>query len=260
MSKTTYYSQKALFTIGNISFLTVQRPQGHHISFSEGRTQHSFIYTFSGSMCYSFIDPATHNIHAAAGEFVFIPSGTKHTSTYLDSDNEVGIAQFDLIDGELPHYLTAPTRIEIDQAEEIFSSYRTDLDAGAGNHPMYHLYRMYELLWHISKQVQKVPYKYKKLQSALKEMNLHYADHRKIVYYADLSGMSEPGFRRLFTEYTGLSPIEYRNRIRLQEAKKLLRSGEYRVDEAAEAVGFTNLSFFCRSYKQLLGHSPGKDT
>jgi AraC-like DNA-binding protein len=31
------------------------------------------------------------------------------------------------------------------------------------------------------------------------------------------------------------------------------------VDEAAEAVGFTNLSFFCRSYKQLFGHSPGKE-
>ncbi|MFD2612643.1 AraC family transcriptional regulator [Paenibacillus gansuensis] len=258
--KTEYHSQKDLFTVGNISFLTVQRPQGHKISYSEGRIQHSFIYTFSGSMRYSFLDPATHDIHAAAGEFVFIPSGTRHNSTYLDEENEVGIAQFDLLAGELPPYLAAPTLITIDHAEEIFTSYRTDLKAGAGENPMYYFYRVYELLYQISKQVQKIPYKFKKLQPALKEMNLHYADHRKIVYYSDMSSMSEPGFRRLFTEYTGLSPIEYRNRIRLQEAKKLLRSGEYRVDEAAEAVGFTNLSFFCRSYKQLFGHSPGKET
>ncbi|AFH61219.1 helix-turn-helix domain-containing protein [Paenibacillus caseinilyticus] len=257
--KTNYSPQKALFTIGNISFITVQRHQGHIMSYSEGRSQHSFIYTFRGTMCYSFIDPAISNIMASAGQLVFLPSGTRHTSAYLDAENEVGIAQFDTIDGELPYYLSAPTLITFDHAEEIFSSLRTDLKAGAGENPMYYFYRLYELLWHLSRKIQNIPYKFKKLQPALKEMNMHYADRRKISDYADMAGLSEPGFRRLFTEYTGLSPIDYRNRIRLQEAKKLLRSGEYPIDEAAEAVGFTNLSFFCRSYKRLFGHSPGKE-
>jgi AraC-like DNA-binding protein len=227
--------------------------------FSEGRSQHSFIYTFNGSMCYRFLDPNIGHITALAGELVFIPAGTQHTSTYLDAENEVGIAQFDLIWGELPNYLAEPSLIKIDNAEEIFCAFCTDLKTGAGDNPMYFLHRLYELLWHISEQIQKIPYKFRKLQSALKEINLHYSDNRKIIYYADMSGMSEPGFRRLFTEYTGFSPVEYRNRIRLQEAKKLLRSGEYRIEEASEAVGFSNLSFFCRSYKKLFGHSPGKD-
>jgi AraC-like DNA-binding protein len=257
--KTYYIPQKALFTIGNISFVTVQRIKGYRMSFSEGRIQHSFIYTFKGSMCYSFLDPAIGDITALAGELVFIPAGTQHTSTYLDAENEVGIAQFDLTWGGLPGYLSVPSIIKIDNAEELFCSFYTDLKTGAADNSMYFLYRMYELLWHISKQIQKVPYKFRKLQTAIKEINLHYSDSRKILYYADMSGMSEPGFRRLFTEYTGFSPIEYRNRIRLQEAKKLLRSGEYRIEEVAEAVGFTNLSFFCRSYKQLFGHSPGKE-
>lgn len=259
MLKTNYIPQEALFTIGNISFVTVQRPQGHKMSYSEGRNQHSFIYTFSGAMCYSFLDSATGDIGAMAGQLVFLPSGTRHTSTYLNARNEVGIVQFDLIDGELPYYLAAPSLIVLDQAEDYFSAFRTDLKAGGGDNPVYYFYRMYELLWHLSKQTQHIPYKFKKLQPALKELNLHYSDHLKISDYADMAGMSEPGFRRLFTEYTGLSPIEYRNQIRLQEAKKLLRSGEYRIDEAAEAVGFTNLSFFSRSYKRLFGHSPGKE-
>lgn len=257
--KTSYFPQKALFTIGNTSFLTVQRPQGYKVSFSEGRNQHSFLYTLSGTMGYSFLDANVGDITALAGELVFIPAGTKHTSTYLATENEVGIAQFDLTWGELPNYISSPSLIRIDNSEEIFHSLYTDLKTGAGDNSMYFLYRMYELFWHISKHIQKIPYKFRKLQTALKEINLHYSDNRKISYYADMTGMSEPGFRRLFTEYTGSSPVEYRNRIRLQEAKKLLRSGEYRIEEAAEAVGFTNLSFFCRSYKQLFGHSPGKD-
>lgn len=46
----------------------------------------------------------------------------------------------------------------------------------------------------------------------------------------------------------------------LQEAKKLLGSGEFSVEEAALAAGFSNVPFFCRSYKNHFGHSPGKDT
>jgi AraC-like DNA-binding protein len=258
--KTSYIPQKALFTIGNTSFLAVQRPQGYKVTFSEGRNQHSFLYTFRGSMCYSFLESEIDDITALAGELVFIPAGTKHTSTYLDFENEVEIAQFDLIWGELPSYLASPSLIRIDNAEEIFCSFSTDLKAGTDDNSMCFLYRMYELFWNISKQIQKIPYKFRKLQIALKEINLHYSDNRKIKYYADMSGMSEPGFRRLFSEYTGFSPVEYRNRIRLQEAKKLLRSGEYRIEEAAQAVGFTNLSFFCRSYKKLFGHNPGKES
>jgi AraC-like DNA-binding protein len=248
-----------MFTIGNTSFLTVQRPQGYKVSFSEGRNQHSFLYTFNGSMRYNFFDGNIDNITAMAGELVFIPAGTQHTSTYLDVENEVGIAQFDLIWGELPNYLTTPSLIKTDNAEDIFCSCCTYLKNGSGDNSVYFLYRMYELIWQVSKQIRKIPYKFKKLQAALKEINLRYSDNRKIADYADMSGMSEPGFRRLFTEYTGFSPIEYRNRIRLQEAKKLIRSGEYRIEEAAYAVGFTNLSFFCRSYKHLFGHSPSKE-
>lgn len=210
-------------------------------------------------MCYSFEDPAISDIVAPARQLVFLPSGTRHASTYLDTENGVGIVQFDLIEGKLPYYLAAPTLIIFDHAEEIFSSFRKNLKAGTDDNAIYYFYRMYELLWHLSREIQNIPYKFKKLQPALNEMNLNYANHRKISYYADMAGMSEPGFRRLFIQYTGLSPIDYRNQIRLQEAKKLLRSGEYRIDEAAEAVGFSNLSFFCRSYKRLFGHSPGKE-
>ena len=57
--------------------------------------------------------------------------------------------------------------------------------------------------------------------------------------------MSESGFRKLFTEYTGKSPVEYRNHIRLLRAEELILSGAS-VSEAAEKVGFGSISFYCR--------------
>ena len=68
--------------------------------------------------------------------------------------------------------------------------------------------------------------------------------------------MSEVNFRRTFGEYLGISPVDYRNDLRLTEAQKKLTSGEYNVTEAANSVGFSNLSFFIRLYKKKFGHTP----
>lgn len=156
-------------------------------------------------------------------------------------------------------FLSVPAKIEIENAADIFTSFDTEIASADDKLSIFFIYKMYELIWNASKRQPQIPYKFRKLQPVLKEIKTHFSDNRKISYYAEIIGMSESGFRRLFNDFTGFSPIEYRNRIRLENAKTLLRSGEYRVEEAADAVGFTNLSFFCRSYKYLFGHSPGKE-
>ena len=62
--------------------------------------------------------------------------------------------------------------------------------------------------------------------------------------------MSESNFSKLFKEYTGFSPIEFRNRIRIAEVRKLTDSGEYSISEAAYMVGFNNMSFFYETYNK----------
>ena len=66
-------------------------------------------------------------------------------------------------------------------------------------------------------------------------------------------------YNDIIAKYTGCSPIEYRNDLRLAGARGKLRSGEYNVSEAAELCGFTNLSFFIRLYKKKYGHTPKKE-
>ena len=56
-----------------------------------------------------------------------------------------------------------------------------------------------------------------------------------------------------------MSPIAYRNDVRLNHARLNLQSGEYNVSEAAEASGFSNLSFFIRLYKAKYGYTPKKE-
>lgn len=80
--------------------------------------------------------------------------------------------------------------------------------------------------------------KYQKLLPAIIEIKEKYFENKKVAYYANLCNMCESNFRILFKELTGKSFIDYRNYVRIFEAKKMIDSGETTVSEAAYLTGF----------------------
>ena len=70
-----------------------------------------------------------------------------------------------------------------------------------------------------------------------------------------MCNMSETNFRKLFKEFTGKTPIEYRNMLRITEVCKMIESGEYTVSEAAYATGFNNMAFFYEVYNRYRKNS-----
>lgn len=133
------------------------------------------------------------------------------------------------------------------------------MQSHAFGHPFYVQSCFYQLLWQIDEHCTKLPSRYKKLLPALNTLSAQPEERNPIHHYAALCKMSEPNFRRLFREYTGQSPVEYRNGLRLSAARAKLQSGEYTVSEAAEASGFSNLSFFIRLYKKKYGITPKQE-
>jgi transcriptional regulator GlxA family with amidase domain len=53
-----------------------------------------------------------------------------------------------------------------------------------------------------------------------------------------------------------MSPIKYRNMLRLNKALEILKSGEYSVIETAMIVGFDDPAYFSRIFKDQFGNSP----
>jgi len=62
-----------------------------------------------------------------------------------------------------------------------------------------------------------------------------------------------------FARVTGMSPLQYQKRIRLQEARRLLMSGGYGAAEAGFLVGYESPSHFSREYTRMFGFPPIKD-
>ncbi len=72
--------------------------------------------------------------------------------------------------------------------------------------------------------------------------------------------IGETRFRQLFLQYSGgISPVEYRNRLRIDRAEKLIKTELVTVGYAASAVGFRDLSHFYRLYKKYKGETPCKN-
>lgn len=253
--KFEYNLKSPAFTVENIAILNVSRDRGYK-NFYRDRTKHGFIYTVSGLMCYTF---KQKHIYIQTGEVIFIPKGCTYSGTYFKDGTEIKIVQFDIASGVLPDYLSIPQKINFPGAVEQINAFFKPMKNHTNGHPFYYLSCLYSFLQQIDDCCSKIPSKYKKLSAALSELSEHYYQNEKISYYAELCGMSEAGFRRLFREYMGQSPVEYRNELRLNNAKIKLQSGEYNVSEAAEATGFSNLSFFIRLYKKKYGYTPKKE-
>ena len=251
--KKLFEYQNTPCTVDNIVFMEVTRNSGYSMSFAAGVSKNKFIYIKSGSMLYVF-GSSKRELNISVGEMLFIPAGTAYTAYYTE-DNTVAVqAHFDLVYGHLPYSLREPVKPNIPEVKPLMLSL-VDRSDTPENLSYYRIYRVYELLWRAASEGNEKT-ESGRLDPAISDMQSDLSKNRKIEYYATLCAMSESGFRKLFTKETGLSPIEYRNRLRLEEAGRLIATGEYSVEEAANAVGFNNFSFFCRSYKKYFGHTP----
>ncbi|MBR5472553.1 MAG: helix-turn-helix transcriptional regulator [Clostridia bacterium] len=81
---------------------------------------------------------------------------------------------------------------------------------------------------------------------------------KTVAQLAQMCHVSESTFRRLFKEYTGKTPIEYRIERRIEYAKKLLNTGSMTVVEVALETGFVDPAYFCRVFKKQMGITAGE--
>ncbi len=72
-------------------------------------------------------------------------------------------------------------------------------------------------------------------------------------------GVSECYFRRLFQEYSGETPMNFRQRHRIERAKQLLLSDErFTISEIAHELRFSDIYHFSKTFKKFVGLSPLK--
>lgn len=97
------------------------------------------------------------------------------------------------------------------------------------------------------------------IRKAILYMEFHYREHFSTEELAEEAGYSKYHFCRCFKAMTGMTPVEYGNRLRCERVKKML-STSCTIEQAALSCGFSNMAYFYRTYKKYMGHLPSADT
>lgn len=85
----------------------------------------------------------------------------------------------------------------------------------------------------------------------------HFAIANPVEEVVKRSGMAERTFKRRFRSSTGYSPLDYAQRLRIEDAKRILERTELPVDEISWKVGYEDPAFFRRLFKRTTGLAPG---
>lgn len=118
------------------------------------------------------------------------------------------------------------------------------------------LFRSYALMYEFFDIMEKQCRDGSRISPALTYVQDHYIESFDVAQLAKMCMLSESQLYCVFKQETGMSPIRYKNHLRIQQAKRLLKSEECTIQEVAAMLGFENIYYFSRVFKDHTGRSP----
>lgn len=94
------------------------------------------------------------------------------------------------------------------------------------------------------------------LRSVLDYIELNYAKNLTISELADVCNFSDYHFMRFFKKHMNMTCIEYINNLRLEKSVELFKQGNTSIVDVSLSVGFNNLSYFYRAFKEKYHMTP----
>jgi len=123
--------------------------------------------------------------------------------------------------------------------------------------------RLYALQWHQEGLTPYIVFEGKRdhgdgdIQSAQRWLDTHFSVAHPVEEMIKRSRLAERTFKRRFTQATGLTPLAYVQRLRIEDAKRRLERTEEPIDKISWQVGYEDAAFFRRLFKRTTGMAPG---
>jgi len=206
---------------------------------------------------------------AKKGDIVYIPEGITYRAQFECSakDNLIDSYTMNIRFFEGDEDIVLSNKIKIiakdpsDRFELIFrelgeSLHSEALGAESRNYPIKVKAEAYSFIFAMLNEAVKEKESYYPIYKGVDLIASEWNKNEKIEKYANICGVSEGYFYRLFRERYGMTPVEYRNRIRISHAKSMLRNTEMSIGKIAAFVGFEDPLYFCRVFKKHIGISP----
>jgi transcriptional regulator GlxA family with amidase domain len=133
----------------------------------------------------------------------------------------------------------------------------------AGATAAHEVARMFALQWHQDGLAPYIVFEGRtdhgdaEIQGGQQWLARHFSVANPVEQMIRRSRLAERTFKRRFAAATGLTPIVYVQRLRIEDAKRRLERTDAPVDEISWRVGYEDAAFFRRLFRRTTGLAPG---
>ena len=261
LSATEFLSEE--IQLRNICVLPIREPLHHESVFADKRRYCSVLFLYlKGQRRYTLKNNTSFLLNP--GDILYVPQYASYRFHITDADEDgcdfaiaVNLEMTDrhgeticlsedphiLLKDNLSHYQTRFERV-------------LSIDTGVKTNTMLLQSAVYSLCHEIFSELQSSESEHAPWRAILSAIDVIESAPAKDVPIPELArqcGVSETRFRQLFLQYTGgESAVQYRNRLRIEQARRMLRTQQVTVEYAAREAGFRDMSHFYRLYKRYL--------
>ncbi len=237
-------------TVRDLGLFFKERPAGQIGHKNDlPRETNIFVYLFEGAIDFTAPDGVRR---LESGKLFYIPCGIRCGSVFREPVNRLLLLRFSLEQNGEPCILhTGPTMISPPpEACPILEEMRLCP-------PTSHL-RVCELFYRLLSVLNAAGFPdaasegSAAVMAGYRRMVAHLTENLTVGELAEAAGLSEGHFRRLFSRAFGMSPVSYRNLLRVRYAAELTRDGLYTAEAAAEAAGLGSAAYLWRLKKRFM--------
>lgn len=121
------------------------------------------------------------------------------------------------------------------------------------------LVKIFRLWQNDEKKIDQVEFQRRQLiDRAISYMEEHYSGNIKLDELATVALLSPGYFSTLFKKYTGMNVSEYIQKLRIEEACRLLQETQKKVIDIAGEIGYRDVKYFNKIFKRITGSTPSE--
>ena len=247
-----------------IRLATVYNPKILHNSITK-RPYNGIIYVVNGKQTYTFNGGTCS---AVAGQALYLPADCEPYEYTVSADNgkkpRTMQVEFEIKDAQTDRsmrFFETPTLLNFSEKSafehslaSLIATYMSSLTS-AKHECISELYRIFSLCGKLG-DVDTDKKAKKNIAPAVKYIEENY--NKKITgdELSALCGISQSQLRRDFNTVYGMSPMEYKREIVCKMAKRMINTGDFKIGEIADMLGFGDIYEFSHFFTKETGMSP----
>ena len=247
--------------VHNIVVISGVRPKGRSVNMQKnGRQSHGLLYIWSGEAVFYLEDK--NRITVSNGQLIYLPKNAGYRMEYTAENTTFVVVNFDLLsEGVNPFESHDFSVVANDDTLNAIANIMSKFELCGAVQNVSGMFRKSELFYRLLSLIHSSnpgieSSQYPQIVKGAMLLKQTYLENLPIEEFAKYSNVSISTFRQLFHKQYGMSPLQYRNMLRIQRARQLLEYDNCTVAEVAYASGFDNIGYFCRYYKKITGETP----